>query len=320
MAAFDHPKYARLSQIGDATAQLGESLRRFGNSWPEAGFHRTGPETVQVAVVTGASAGIGRATARLLARRGTCLGLLARGPAGLEAAAAEVRAAGGTALAIPTDVSDFDAVERAASQVEEHFGPIDAWVNVTFTSLFAPFTAIEADEYRRVTEVSYLGYVHGTMAALNRMRPRDSGVIVQVGAPHGNRAIPLQSACCGAKQAINGFTESVRTELRHEHSNVRVTLVQLPAVNNPHRQPSPANPRPAPPMCPPEVAAEGVIHALDHPRRKQHRVDGGGHIVFNPAYADSVHDWVTRHAGTLISGAALTAAVATAGWGRRRTD
>lgn len=293
MAAFERDKYVHFGQIEEATAQLSESLRRFGRGWPEAGFHRAPNETAQVAVVTGASAGIGRATARLLARRGTYLGLLARGQAGLEAAATEVRAAGGEALAIPTDVSDFAAVERAASQVEEQFGPIDAWINVTLTSLFAPFTAIEADRYRRVTEVSYLGYVHGTMASLNRMRPRDSGVIVQVASAPGGRGTP-QSADCGVGHAINGFTESVRSELLHERSHVHVTLCLLPAVA---------------PACPLEVAAEGVVHALDHPRRKQYRVDSGSACA---------QDWVTRHARALISGATLASAIATARWGRNR--
>jgi NADP-dependent 3-hydroxy acid dehydrogenase YdfG len=230
----------------------------------------------QVVVITGASAGIGRATARLLARRGTCIGLLARGRTGLEAAAAEVRAAGGQALPVATDVCDFAAVQRAADRVEERFGCIDGWINVAFTSLFAPFTSIDPDEYRRVTEVSYLGYVHGTMVALARMLPRDSGVIVQVGSALGSRAIPLQSAYCGAKHAVNGFTESVRTELMHEHSNVKVTVVQMPAVNTPQfswvRSRMRNHPQPVPPIYQPEVAARGVVHALDHPQRKQYWV------------------------------------------------
>lgn len=230
----------------------------------------------QVVVVTGASAGIGRATARLLAHRGACIGLLARGEAGLNATAAEIRAAGSEALPIPTDVSDYDAVERAACRVEDRFGPIDAWINVAFTSVFAPFAEIEPDEYRRVTEVSYLGFVYGTKVALNRMRPRDCGVIVQVGSALGSRAIPLQSAYCGAKHAINGFTESLRTELMHEHSNVRVTVVQMPAVNTPQfgwvRSRLPNHPQPVPPIYQPEVAARAVLHALDHPRRKQYWV------------------------------------------------
>jgi NAD(P)-dependent dehydrogenase (short-subunit alcohol dehydrogenase family) len=229
------------------------------------------PQTV---VITGASAGIGRATARLLAQRGARIGLLARGKTGLDGAAAEVAATGGEALPIPTDVSDYDALDRAATRVEDRFGPIDAWINVAFTSVFAPFVEIEPAEYRRVTEVSYLGFVYGTMAALQRMRPRDSGVIVQVGSALGMRAIPLQSAYCGAKHAINGFTESLRTELMHDHSNVRVTVVQMPAVNTPQfswvRSRLSKHPQPVPPIYQPEVAARGVVYALDHPRRKQY--------------------------------------------------
>ncbi|MBV9321178.1 MAG: SDR family oxidoreductase [Mycobacterium sp.] len=233
-------------------------------------------KTPQVVVVTGASAGIGRATARLLGQRGAHVGLLARGETGLEAAAAEVRAAGGEALALPTDVSDYDAVEQAAGRVEERFGPINAWINVAFSSVFAPFAEIKPDEFRRVTEVTYLGFVYGTMAALERMRSRNSGVIVQVGSALGSRAIPLQSAYCGAKHAVNGFTESLRTELLHEKSNVRVTVVQMPAVNTPQfswvRSRLDKHPQPVPPIFQPEVAARGVLHALNHPRRKQYWV------------------------------------------------
>nr|WP_050947668.1 SDR family oxidoreductase [Mycobacterium xenopi] len=230
----------------------------------------------QVVVITGASAGIGRATARLLGQRGAAVGLLARGETGLQAAAAEIEDAGGVPLAIPTDVSDYGAVDQAARRVEERFGPIDAWINVAFTSVFAPFAEIDPDEFRRVTEVTYLGYVYGTMAALKRMRPRDCGVIVQVGSALGARAIPLQSAYCGAKHAVNGFTESLRTELMHEGSNIRVTVVQMPAVNTPQfswvLSRLSKHPQPVPPIYQPEVAARGVIHALDHPRRKQYWV------------------------------------------------
>lgn len=232
--------------------------------------------TPKVVVVTGASAGIGRAVVRLLAKRGAHIGLLARGTAGLDAAAAEVRAAGGEALAVATDVADYEQVNQAANLVEQRFGPIDAWINVAFTSLFGPFAVIEPDEYRRVTEVTYLGFVYGTMAAVQRMRPRDAGVIVQVGSALGVRAIPLQSAYCGAKHAINGFTESLRTELMHEGSNVRITVVQMPAVNTPQfswvRCRLDKHPQPVPPIYQPEVAARGVLHALDHPRRKQYWV------------------------------------------------
>ena len=173
-------------------------------------------------------------------------------------------------------MADFDAVERAATQAEDRFGPIDVWVNVAFTSVFAPFWEIKPDEFRRVTEVSYLGFVHGTMAALARMRPRDRGTIVQVGSALGYRAIPLQSAYCGAKHAVNGFTESVRCELLHEGSKVRITIVQMPAVNTPQfswvLSRLPRHPQPVPPIYQPEVAAQGVVFAADHADRKEHWV------------------------------------------------
>ena len=230
----------------------------------------------ETVVITGASAGIGRATARLYGERGASVGLIARGEAGLDGAVRDIEEAGGKALALPVDVADYRAVDDAASRVEEMFGPIDTWVNVAFVSVFAPFADITEEEFRRVTEVSYLGFVHGTMAALARMRPRDHGTIVQVGSALGDRSIPLQSAYCGAKHAINGFTSSLRCELLHEHSGVRVTVVQMPAVNTPQfswvRSKLPRHPQPVPPIYQPEVAARGVLYAADHPGRKQYWV------------------------------------------------
>jgi NAD(P)-dependent dehydrogenase (short-subunit alcohol dehydrogenase family) len=204
--------------------------------------------------------------------------LLARGPAGLAAAAEDVRQAGGTPLPIPVDVADPEQVERAATQVEEAFGPIDVWVNDAFTSVFAPADEITPEEYRRVTEVTYLGYVHGTLAALKRMKPRDRGTIVQVGSALAHRGIPLQAAYCAAKHAIKGFTEALRCELMHDHSGVHVTLVHLPGLNTPQfdwllsRLPRPA--QPVPPIYQPELAARAIVHAAAHPRRREYWVGG----------------------------------------------
>jgi NAD(P)-dependent dehydrogenase (short-subunit alcohol dehydrogenase family) len=230
----------------------------------------------QTVVITGASAGIARATARLYGLRGARVGLIARGQDGLAGAVADVERRGGSALALPADVADFQQVDEAATRVEEELGPIDVWINIAFTSVFAPFAELSAAEFRRVTEVSYLGFVHGTMAALSRMRPRDHGTIVQVGSALSERSIPLQSAYCGAKHAINGFTSSLRCELLHEGSHVRVTIVQMPAVNTPQfswvRSRLPRKPQPVPPIYQPEVAARGVVYAADHPGRREYWV------------------------------------------------
>ena len=232
----------------------------------------------QTVVITGASAGIARATARIYGERGARVGLIARGQAGLDAAAADVESAGGKALALAADVADFAQVDSAATKVEDAFGPIDVWINDAFTSVFAPFAELTAEEFRRVTEVSYLGFVHGTMAALQRMRPRDHGVIVQVGSALGARSIPLQSAYCGAKHAINGFTSSLRCELLHDGSRVKVTVAQMPAVNTPQfswvRSRLPRDPQPVPPIYQPEVAARGVVYAADHAGRREFWVGG----------------------------------------------
>jgi NAD(P)-dependent dehydrogenase (short-subunit alcohol dehydrogenase family) len=242
------------------------------------------PSTV---VVTGASGGIGRAVAQAFASRGATVALLARGQRGLEGAAEDVRRAGGSAIVIPTDVADHRAVFDAAARVEDEAGPIDVWVNVAFTSVFAPFHEIEPEEYKRVTEVSYLGYVYSTMAALHYMRPRDRGTIVQVGSALAYRGIPLQSAYCGAKHATQGFNESLRCELLHDHSNVHVTMVQMPAVNTPQfswvLSRLPHHAQPVPPIFQPEVAAKAVVFAADHPRRREYWVGGStaGTLIAN---------------------------------------
>ncbi|MEU2913877.1 SDR family oxidoreductase [Streptomyces massasporeus] len=236
--------------------------------------HRRG----RVVVVTGASGGVGRATVRAFAARGDKVALLARGREGLAAAADEAERAGGEALVVPVDVSDAKAVDAAAQQVVDAYGHIDVWVNNAFTGVFAPFTEVHPDEFRRVTEVTYLGYVFGTRAALRHMLPRDRGTIVQVGSALAYRGIPLQSAYCGAKHAIQGFNESLRCELLHARSGVRTTMVQLPGLNTPqfdwvlNRMPGQA--RPVAPVYQPEVAARAIVHASSHARRREYWVGG----------------------------------------------
>ncbi len=219
-----------------------------------------------VAVVTGGTAGVGRATVWELVRNGYDVAVLARGRDGLDATSREAEELGGRALAIATDVADAEAVETAAARIEAELGEIEVWVNNAMTTVFAPLGDITAREFRRATEVTYLGVVWGTMAALRRMRPRDRGTIVQVGSALAYRAIPLQSAYCGAKHAARGFTDSVRTELIHEGSGVRVTMVHLPAVNTPQfawcRAKLPEKPQPVPPIYQPEVAAEAIVGAI----------------------------------------------------------
>ena len=238
-------------------------------------------------VVTGASGGIGRASAIGFGQQGASVALLARGEAGLAGAAKEVEAAGGRALTIAVDTSDHDALDAAATRVERELGPIDIWVNVAFTSVFAPFAQIKPEEYKRVTEVSYLGYVYGTMIALHRMKKHGQGTIVQVGSALAYRGIPLQSAYCGAKHAIQGFNESLRCELLHDRSPISTTMVQMPAVNTPQfswvlsRLPNKA--QPVPPIYEPEVAARGVLYAAAHPHRREYWVGGStmGTLVAN---------------------------------------
>ena len=226
----------------------------------------------RVVVVTGASAGLGRAIAHAFAERGAAVGLLARGVEGLTATEREIRDRGGRALAVPADVADAQAVAAAADRIEGELGPVDVWVNNAMVSVLAPVRQMSAAEYRRVTEVTYLGYVHGTLAALERMLPRDGGTIVQVSSALAFRAIPLQSAYCAAKHAIKGFTESLRTELLHDGSGIRVTMVHMPALNTPQfdwvKSRLPNRPQPVPPIFQPEVGAQAVVYAVLHPERR----------------------------------------------------
>jgi NAD(P)-dependent dehydrogenase (short-subunit alcohol dehydrogenase family) len=232
---------------------------------------------IETIVITGATAGVGRATARAFARRGARIGLLARGADGLAATASEVRRCGGEGLALPTDVADADAVESAAEAVERRFGAIDVWVNCAMATIFAPLSAITPEEFRRATEVTYLGFVYGTMAALRRMRPRNHGTIVQVGSALAYRSVPLQAPYCGAKHAIRGFTDSLRSELEHEQSAVHLTMVQMPALNTPQfdwaRNKMPRRPQPLGAIYQPEVAAAAIVFAA-HARRREIYVGG----------------------------------------------
>jgi NADP-dependent 3-hydroxy acid dehydrogenase YdfG len=227
-----------------------------------------------VVAVTGASAGLGRAIAHGYAKRGARIGLIARNPEALNAAKLECEKLGGQALALPVDVSDANSVDAAASRIEEEFGPIDVWVNDAMVSVFSPVKEMEASDYKRVTDVLYLGFVHGTLAALKRMLPRDHGTIIQIGSALAYRSIPLQSAYCACKHAINGFTDSLRCELYHDNSNVKVTAIQMPAMNTTqfdwvkNRMPNDA--QPVPPIYEPELAAEVVVAAgfAKNPRRE----------------------------------------------------
>jgi NAD(P)-dependent dehydrogenase (short-subunit alcohol dehydrogenase family) len=226
----------------------------------------------RVVVITGASAGVGRATARAFAAQGAHLGLIARGEQGLMAAKAEVERAGGRALIIVADVADAAAVDDAAARVEAELGPIDIWINNAMVTVLSPVKTMTAAEFQRVTEVTYLGQVYGTLAALRRMLPRDRGVIIQVGSALAYRGIPLQAAYCGAKHAVQGFTESLRSELLHDGSHVRITMVQLPALNTPQfdwmKNRLPHHPQPVPPIYQPELAADVIVWAADHDRRE----------------------------------------------------
>jgi NAD(P)-dependent dehydrogenase (short-subunit alcohol dehydrogenase family) len=226
----------------------------------------------EIVVITGASAGVGRATARAFGKRRAKVGLIARGIDGLEAAKREIEELGGEAIVLPLDVADESAVEQAAAKVERAFGPIDIWVNNAMLSVFSPIMEMTAEDYRRVTDVTYLGYVWGTLAALRRMKPRDRGVIVQVGSALAYRGIPLQSAYCAAKHAVQGFHDSLRSELIHDGSNVRVVMVQMPALNTPQfrwvKSRLPRKALPVPPIFQPEVAADAIVWAAYSGRRE----------------------------------------------------
>ena len=262
----------------------------------------------EVVVITGASAGVGRAAARKFARHGARIGLLARGVDGLKAAQREVQKLGSEALIIPTDVANAEQVEAAAEKVETELGPIDIWVNNAMTSVFSPIKQMTSEEFRRVTEVTYLGYVYGTLAALKRMLLRDRGVIVQVGSALAYRGIPLQAAYCAAKHAIQGFCDSLRCELLHDKSNVKVTMLQMPALNTPQfgwvKSRLPHKAQPVPPIFQPEVAAEAIYFAAHNPRREfyvglpsvkaivANKIAAGllDHILARTGYASQQHD------------------------------
>jgi NAD(P)-dependent dehydrogenase (short-subunit alcohol dehydrogenase family) len=255
----------------------------------------------KVVVITGASAGVGRAVAQAFGRRGARIGLLARGRDGLEAAKREIEETGGHALVCPVDVAEHDQVESAAREVETAFGPIDIWVNNAMVSVFSPIMKMTPEEFRRVTDVTYLGYVWGTLAALRRMRPRDSGVIIQVGSALAYRGIPLQSAYCAAKHAIEGFTDSLRAELRHEGSNIRVCMVQMPALNTPQfgwvKSRLPRTAQPVPPIFQPEVAAEAVLYAAESNRREIYVGWPTVVTIIGNKIAPAVGDWYLGRTG-----------------------
>jgi len=228
----------------------------------------------EIVVITGASAGVGRATVREFAKHGAWIGLIARGTDGLEGAQREVEAAGGRALVLPVDVADAAQVEAAADRVERELGPIDIWVNNAMASVFSPIKEMTAEEFKRVTEVTYLGYVYGSLAALKRMLPRDHGTIVHVGSALAYRSIPLQAAYCASKHAVLGFFASLRTELIHDKSNVHTTMVQMPALNTPQfgwvKSRLPHKAQPVPPIYQPEVAARAIYYAAHHPERREY--------------------------------------------------
>ncbi len=255
----------------------------------------------EIVVVTGASAGLGRAIVRAFAREGAHIGLLARGRDGLEGARRDVEDLGGKALLIPVDVADAEQIEQAAEAVEREFGLIDIWINNAMVSVFSPVKKMTPEEYKRVTEVTYLGVVYGTLAALKRMLPRDRGVIVQVGSALAYRGIPLQSAYCAAKHAIQGFHDSLRSELIHDKSNVRVTMVQLPAMNTPQfswvRSRLPRKPQPVPPIYQPEIGAEAVLFAAHNNRREMYVGYPTVEAIIGDKIAPGFADWYLARNG-----------------------
>lgn len=277
-----------------------------GSGEREAAGHPR-PRRLGVVAVTGGTAGVGRATVRAFARRGYDVGVLARGRGRLADTRDEVRAVGRDCVAVPADVAEHDEVERAARQIEDELGPVDVWVNNAMTTVFAPLADIGPEEFERATRVTYLGVVWGTMAALRRMRER-GGTIVQVGSALAYRSIPLQAPYCGAKSAIRGFTDSLRTELIHTDSPVHLTMVHLPAVNTPQFEwceaRLPNRPQPVPPIYQPEVCASAIVHAAEHPRREL--------WVGAPTYASILG----QRALPLV----MDRFLADAGWGGQMTD
>lgn len=276
-----------------STQQSNENLLR-----SESAMSTRHPEVV---VVTGASAGLGRAIARAFAREGAHIALLARGQDGLEAARRDVESLGGKAYVISADVSDAEAIEKAAEAVEREVGPIDIWINNAMVSVFSPVKQMIAEEYKRVTDVTYLGVVYGTLAALKRMLPRDRGVIVQVGSALAYRGIPLQSAYCAAKHAIQGFHDSLRSELIHDKSNVHVTMVQLPAMNTPQfswvKSRLPGKPQPVPPIYQPEIGADAVLFAARHHRREMYVGYPTVEAIVGDKIAPALADWYLARNG-----------------------